>query len=174
MKDPFKSPTVHCCLSAVIWLPLRHSFDISDFTWWLCCLKLIATLLFVQQPVQLTIKTNITAPSFWPFVRDIHWSPVDYPHTGPVMLKAFPNYDVKLWCWFVWWFSCSNCMLPLVQKKCVPNLMMLSSLGCYHADILIHLLYNLINMVGRFCIQSCDDTSDFLLSTLHKYQHFYS
>ena len=33
---------------------------------------------------------NIKDPHYWPFVRGIHWLPVDSLHKGSVMLKAFP------------------------------------------------------------------------------------
>ena len=44
------------------------------------------------------IKENIKARHYWPFVRGIHQWPVDSPHKGPVMLKAFPCYDVIIFC----------------------------------------------------------------------------
>ena len=56
------------------------------------------------------IKANITVPLWgefasgqWylPFVRGIHWWPVDYPNKGPVMWKAFPHHDIMN-------FVCSN------------------------------------------------------------------
>ena len=34
------------------------------------------------------------AASCWPFVRGIHWWPVDYLHKGPVMQEACPSDDV--------------------------------------------------------------------------------
>ena len=30
---------------------------------------------------------------YWPFVRGIHWWPVDSPHKGPVMQKTYPCCD---------------------------------------------------------------------------------
>ena len=39
-------------------------------------------------------KGNIKALHYWPFVRGIHWLPVDSPHKGPVMLKVFPRHDI--------------------------------------------------------------------------------
>ena len=39
-------------------------------------------------------KYMIKALHYWPFVREIHRSPVDSPHKWPVMLKFFLCYDV--------------------------------------------------------------------------------
>ena len=35
-------------------------------------------------------QRNIKALHYWPFVRGIHWWPVDSPHKGPVMQKNVP------------------------------------------------------------------------------------
>ena len=56
-------------------------------------------------------------PHYWPFVRGIHWSPVDSPHKGPViksldMLLAplSPQVDslqvIKSWDMWLAWTSC--------------------------------------------------------------------
>ena len=36
------------------------------------------------------------AKNYWPFLKGIHWWPVDSPHKVPVMWKAFPYYDVTM------------------------------------------------------------------------------
>ena len=69
----------------------------------LCHHQSPATQLFVQQFVQYDIKENIKTPHYWPFVRGIHWSPVDSPHKWSVMWKSFPWDDIimlflLLWC----------------------------------------------------------------------------
>ena len=56
-------------------------------TWAPWRLKTPTTRLFVQQG---GIKVNIKFPHHWPFVRGFHRSPVESPHKGPVMRKAFP------------------------------------------------------------------------------------
>ena len=38
-------------------------------------------------------KENIVTPHYWPFVMGIHRWPMDSPHKGPVMLKAFPYHE---------------------------------------------------------------------------------
>ena len=62
--------------------------------------------------VCLTLKQNIKAPRYWPFVRGIHWWPVDSHRKGPVMRKAFPwpchDIIVELKCW-VSGFICPKC-----------------------------------------------------------------
>ena len=67
----------------------------SNVTWAPWCLKSTAAQMFVEQVVQ-TIKGNIKAPSYWPFVRGIHQWMVDSPHKGPVTQKVFPLYDAVL------------------------------------------------------------------------------
>ena len=47
------------------------------------------TWTFVQQRVQANNKGH-----YWPLCEGIHRWPVDSPHKGPVMRKAFPCYDV--------------------------------------------------------------------------------
>ena len=49
-----------------------------------------ATRLFDQQLAQSLNKERITAPQYWPFMMRIHhqW-PMESPHKGPVMRKAF-------------------------------------------------------------------------------------
>ena len=44
--------------------------------------------------VQSTKEEHIKALCFWPFVRGIHRWPVDSPHKGPVIQKAFTCHDV--------------------------------------------------------------------------------
>ena len=36
------------------------------------------------------LKSPTTRPHYWPYVRGIHRWPVDSPHNGPVVRKAFP------------------------------------------------------------------------------------
>ena len=57
-----------------------------------CCLN----RLFKAQ-----IKENTKAPRHWPFVRGIHWSPVNSPRKGTVTRKMLPFDDVimKLLTW---------------------------------------------------------------------------
>ena len=65
----------------------------NDVTWLTWHLKSPATWLFVQQLVPANIKENIEARHYWPFMRGIHQSPVDFPswwlmdspHKGPFM-----------------------------------------------------------------------------------------
>ena len=45
--------------------------------------------------MQTQIKENIKAPRHWPFVRGIHWWPVNSPHK--VTRKLFPFDDVIMW-----------------------------------------------------------------------------
>ena len=57
-------------------------------TWWSWYLKSPASWLFVEQLVQANIKNNIKTLHYCPFVRVIHWLPVDFPHKAPEMQKA--------------------------------------------------------------------------------------
>ena len=66
----------------------------SDIRWELLHLQPLATWLLAQQLVQANNKEVMLAPHYWPFVRGIHWWPVDSPHKGPVMWKALPCHDV--------------------------------------------------------------------------------
>ena len=65
------------------WRPI--SVEIVQFT----CI-----LLFVQQCLQDDTKGNFKELRYWPFVRGIQRWPMDSPHKGPVMRKAFSWYDV--------------------------------------------------------------------------------
>ena len=49
--------------------------------------------LFTQKFVSPNNKEHTTL-HYWPLVREIHRSPVDSPHKGPVMRKACPCHDV--------------------------------------------------------------------------------
>ena len=69
--------------------PINH---FSDAKWALRHLSSIASGLFVHKFVQ--ADTNIKDMYYWPFVRRIYRWPVDSPHKGPVMRKAFPCHDV--------------------------------------------------------------------------------
>ena len=42
------------------------------------------------QLVEANNELNIKALFYWPFVRGIQWWPVDSPHKGPMIWKAFP------------------------------------------------------------------------------------
>ena len=37
-----------------------------------------------------------TFPRYWPFVRGIHWSPVNSPHKGPVTRSFDVSFDLRL------------------------------------------------------------------------------
>ena len=68
------------CYISTQYITICHMYTmLSQITW-----------LFVQQLVHAYNKENIKAIHYWPFVRGIHRSPVDSPHKGPVILKAFP------------------------------------------------------------------------------------
>ena len=65
----------------------------SYVTWVSSRLKSRTTRLFVQHLDRAYNNDNIKAPyyhDYWLFVRGIHWSPVAYPHKGPVMRQTFP------------------------------------------------------------------------------------
>ena len=51
------------------------------------------TSLFVEHVIRIN-KENNRGLHYWPFVKGIHRFPMDSPHKGPVMLKAFPCPDV--------------------------------------------------------------------------------
>ena len=70
-----RTPGVDCWMDGL----LINYYDIMDFA---------------QQLVQANNKENIKATHHWPFVRGIHRSPVDSPHKGPVMRRAFLCNDV--------------------------------------------------------------------------------
>ena len=52
--------------------------------------------LFVQEFLQAGGKGNTKAPHHCPFVWGIHRSPVDSPHKGPLLRKAFPCHSVVM------------------------------------------------------------------------------
>ena len=59
----------------------------SDVTWAPWCLMSQAIRLFVQQPVRTNNNENNEAAHHLPFVREIHRSPVDSTHKGPIVLS---------------------------------------------------------------------------------------
>ena len=67
-----------------------------DVTWGSCHLRLMAIQLFIQQLLQSHYKKKFKVQHNWPFVRGIHQSPVDSSHKGPVMLNAFPCFDIVM------------------------------------------------------------------------------
>ena len=64
-------------------------------------------------------------PCYWPFVRGIHLSPVDFPHNGPVLQSFDTLFDVSLnkllnkqvnWWWFqMLWHWCDITVMDLVS-----------------------------------------------------------
>ena len=56
--------------------------------------KSSATGLFIERLVQVDVKQDVDIRHHWPFVRGIHWSPVDSPHKRPVMWQACQYHDV--------------------------------------------------------------------------------
>ena len=45
--------------------------------------------LFTQPFIEGADQNYIKAPRYWPFLRGIHWWPVNSPHKGPVTRKCF-------------------------------------------------------------------------------------
>ena len=58
-------------------------------TWPSWSVKSPSSWLFAQQLVHSHNKGNIKGRQYWPFVREIHRWPVDFPHNGSVMRKTF-------------------------------------------------------------------------------------
>ena len=81
---------------------------------------------------RLTTK-NIKAWFYWPFVKGIHWPPVDSLHKGPVMWRAFQCHDViTIYCYvspntdtspvFLWLFIKASVNTGLSTSSRKPNL----------------------------------------------------
>ena len=62
---------------------LLDRYSVSNYRW---CLCLFSRLL------NLTSKKKIKDPRYWPFVRGIHWWPVDSPHTRTSVAES-----VSIW-----------------------------------------------------------------------------
>ena len=75
-----------------------------SFQWWL--FRSPATQLFIQQFGVTSKKHNIKGPHCWPLVKGIHRCPVDSPHKGPIMQKAFPFHDIIM-------ARYDNCFYPI-------------------------------------------------------------
>ena len=79
------------------WLHRNLSNEKSSLHW--CHMIIMASwftgnLTVCSTVVHSDIKGNIIALDYWPFVKGIHWWPVDSLHKGPVMWKVFPCHDV--------------------------------------------------------------------------------
>ena len=78
-------------------------------------------------------------PHYWPFVRGIHWSPVNSPHKGQ-WCRALMFFDLRLnkqlskqpWCWWFQmplhslWRHCNDTKIFLLWPKSYGNFMLLS------------------------------------------------
>ena len=67
----------------------KSSIAVTSLTWAWWRLNSQAIRLFVPQLIQTNNTENIKALHYsGPCVKGIHWSPMDSPHKGPVMLKV--------------------------------------------------------------------------------------
>ena len=64
---------------------LWHYSDVTWVSW-----RLESMTVHLVNSFRLSKKRNSKALHYWPFVRGIHWGPVDSPHKGPVMQGVFP------------------------------------------------------------------------------------
>ena len=71
-------------------LPSRHMSIMAS--------RITRNWMFLQQFIQVCSKNTPKSSHHWPFVRAIHRWPVDSPHKGWVMRKAFPCPDVFMLC----------------------------------------------------------------------------
>ena len=58
--------------------------------------QITGNLTVCSEVFQSNNKGCIKAPHHWPFVKGIHWWPVDSPHKGPVMWKVFSYHDINM------------------------------------------------------------------------------
>ena len=49
-----------------------------------------------QKFVHVNNEENFKALHYWPYVRGIHQSHVDFIHKGPAMQKAFPHHAISM------------------------------------------------------------------------------
>ena len=95
---------------------IRHP-HYNDGTWALKRLKSPATQLSFKQLVHAMNKVNIKASHYWSFARGIHRWPVDSPHKGPAIGKAFLFYDVIMM--VSRWATQDLCVLPNQVVRCL-------------------------------------------------------
>ena len=114
----------------------------GDVTWTSRPLKSLATQLFVQQLIEINNKEIITCLLYWPFVRGIHWSPLDSPHKGPVMWRAI--HVIMSVGSGVFWDSCQTC--HVITQTCSWNLALLVS--CEWLEGVSVLIYSEHDQVG--------------------------
>ena len=72
------------CLKWIYFSPMA-SVHYTDVKWVLLHLKSLADCLFVQQHVQVNLTENTKALQYWPFVKWIHRSLVDFLHKRTVI-----------------------------------------------------------------------------------------
>ena len=84
--------------------------------------------MFVQRFTTITITGNIKAPHHWPFVRRIHWWPMDSPHKGPVIRYSIPpkqylmGYCLNLCHWFYFLLFCLIHIICHFSRSMLKNI----------------------------------------------------
>ena len=106
-----KSIWTHCqlpfCLGLNVLLEWKHSTALHEPNMSIRVHEITINLTVCSKSFTEQHQGNIKVTYYWHLVRGIHWSPVDSPHTVPVIWKVFlyDNFVLDFLYWQLWKLS---------------------------------------------------------------------